>query len=397
MGRGISLDGRPSKREMGRNWIAWAAALLALAAAFLVVPRRLCQTGAEAFFGGDRARVGAFGANVDRHVRELEPARFSTGSRRFDGEWFFGTAMMAALGFGQTAREHPELATESLARMDRALDAVLSAPARTFDAEAWRADPLDSLDSEDGHAAYLGYANLALSLRRFVEPEQRFATLNDRISQSLERRLEAAPSLSIETYPGEIYPVDNAAAVASLALRARALGEEPRAVVQRWLDLLPVRFVDPDSGLLYQALDPNRAPADAPRGSGTALGAYFLSFADERASLALHRALRRELAGSVAGFGVVREYLPGTSWRAGDIDSGPLIFGWSISAMGFALSGCRAHADRAGFVELYRAFHLFGAPVERGSELTFASGGPLGNAIVFAMLTAQPAARWRRG
>lgn len=396
MAAGISAGRLSSKSVMGRSWIVWLATLSAFAAGFLLVPRRLCQVGAEGFWRGDRARVGAFGRSVDRHVRELGPERFRTGSRRFDGEWHFGTAMMAAMGFGQTAREHPELRAESLARMDRALDAMLSEPARAFDREAWQADPLGSLDSDDGHGAFLGYANLALSLRRFLEPEQRFAELNDRVSAALARRLERAPAHVIETYPGEIYPVDNAAAVASLALHARAVGREPPAVVARWLALLPVRFVEPKTGLLYQALGPDRAPADAPRGSGSALAAFFLSFADERASLALHRALRRELAGDVAGFGVVREYPRAIGLRPGDIDSGPLVFGWSISAMGFGLSGCRIHGDRACFVELYRAFHLFGAPAERGAELAFASGGPLGNAIVFAMLTAQPAARWRR-
>jgi len=381
---------------MGAKSLRWAVAAVALVAGFLCMPRRLCESGEAAFWRGDPGEVAAFGRNVERHTRGLALGRFRTGSRRFDGEWHFGTAMMAALGFGQSAAEHASLRVEALGRMDVALDALLAGPARAFDAEAWGEDPLASLDSDQGHAAYLGYANLALSLRRFVEPDQRFAALNDRVSAALERRLASAPLHSIETYPGEIYPVDNAAAVASLALRARALGHEPPAVVGRWLALLPQRFTDPATGLLFQALGPERAPADAPRGSGTALAAYFLSFADEGASLALHRAVRRELAGDVAGFGVVREYPRGSARRLGDIDSGPLIFGWSISAMGFHLSGCRVHADRACFTELYRAFHLFGAPTTRAGERTFASGGPLGNAIVLAMLTAQPAARWRR-
>lgn len=385
-----------SKQVMGRNLLPRGLAVVALIAAFLLVPRHLCQAGTDAFWTGDRDRVRALGANVSRHVAELDARRFSTGSRRFDGEWHFGTAMMAAMGFGQTAREHPELRAEALARMDAALDAVLSPRGRAFDAEAWDEDPLASLDGSHGHGAYLGYANLALSVRRFVEPESRFAPLNDRISAALERRLAAAQAHAIETYPGEIYPVDNAAAAASIALRARALGQAPPPVVGQFLGALRERFVDPKTGLLFQAVDLDRRAADAPRGSGTALAAYFLSFADEGASLELHRALRRELAGSVAGFGVVREYPPGASTHFGDIDSGPLVFGWSISAMGFGLSGCRIHHERGCFTELYRAFHLFGAPTRIDGERTFASGGPLGNAIVFAMLTAQPATTWRR-
>lgn len=391
---GISGTGETSDPGMEKAFVALST-LVAFVLSFAYGPRALCQRGADRFWNGEPAALAAFGRNVDRHVRELDSRSFSTGSRRFDGEWRFGTAMMAALGFGQLAAEHPELAAESLARMDHALDVVLSSEARAFDREAWGEDPLESLAGDRGHAAYLGYANLALSLRRFLEPGSRFAERNDQLSAALERRLERAPNAVLQTYPGEIYPVDNAAGVASLVLRARALGRAPPPVAMRWLSLMPARFVDPETGLLFQAVDAEGRPSDRPRGSGTALAAYFLSFADQDGSRRLHRALRRELAGDVVGFGVVREYPPGEGGR-GDIDSGPLVFGWSISAMGFGLSGCRIHGERACFDELYRAYSLFGAPSEERGELTFASGGPLGNAIVFAMLTAQPAARWWR-
>lgn len=378
-----------------RRWAVLAAASGVIVSLW-AVPRRLCQSGAETLWRSEAETSEALSKNVDRHLAELGSGSFRTGSRRFDGEWRFGTALMASLGFGQVAREHPQLTRSSLERMDRALDAAMSERARAFDVEAWGEDPLTSLDSEHGHVAYLGYLNLALSVRRFVQPESRFAAVNDRLSKALERRLSAASAHVAQTYPGEIYPVDNSAAVASLALRARALGTEPPPVVAEFIHELSIRFVDPKTGLLHQSLTSERAPADAPRGSGTALAAYFLSFADEPASLALHRAVRRELAGDVLGFGVVHEYADGARFRSGDIDSGPLVFGLSISAMGFGMAGCRVHGDRASFIGLYRSFNLLGAPSTRGSELSFAAGGPLGNAIVFAMLTALPPDRWRR-
>jgi len=380
---------------MRRLIMPLVSALLALAS-LCVLPHRLCEGKARTFYRGEAEATRQLGSHVDAAVEKLALSRFSTGSARFDGEWYFGTGMMAALGFGQTARAHPELAPEALDRMDRALDTMLGPRARAFDRDAWGSDALESLDSDQGHAAYLGYANLALSLRRFVAPGSRFDELGDRVSAALERRMNRARGAALETYPGEIYPVDNAAVAASLGLRARARGEPEPAAVRAFLRALRQRYVDPKSGLLHQSVGAERLPADAPRGSGTALAAYFLSFTDEESSRALHRAVRRELAGDVLGFGVVREYPHSFSGRRGDIDSGPLIFGYSISAMGFGLAGCRVHGDEDGFRELYRSFHLFGAPLERNDSLAFASGGPLGNAIVFAMLTALPAEHWRR-
>jgi hypothetical protein len=372
-----------------------AGGIIASYLGFAALPRQLCSAGVDAAWSGDAAETGALGRNVARHVDELQRARFSTGSRRFDGEWTFGTAMMAAMAFGQSARAHPSHAALSLERMDRALDAALVSDARAFDREAWRSDPIDTLSTSEGHAAYLGYLNLALSVRRFLGPSSRFAALNDRVSEALARRLEASATGVLETYPGERYPVDNAAVVASLALRARALGEAPPAVVTRWIQALPGRFVDRQTGLLVQAVAADGAAVDAPRGSGTALAAYFLSFADQGASAALHGAVARELRGDVVGFGVVREYPRGRAAGHGDIDSGPLVLGWSISAMGFHWAGCRIHGDRESFEQLHRSFVLFGAPTSVGNERTYASGGPLGNAIVLAIRTALPASAWR--
>jgi hypothetical protein len=71
-----------------------------------------------------------------------------------------------------------------------------------------------------------------------------------------------------------------------------------------------------------------------------------------------------------------------------DIDSGPVILGFGVSATGFAVGASRANDDRDSFVALYATAHLFGAPFDESGSRTFTTGGPLGDAILFAMLTA---------
>jgi hypothetical protein len=129
---------------------------------------------------------------------------------------------------------------------------------------------------------------------------------------------------------------------------------------------------------------------DAPRGSGTAIASYFLSFADPALSRTLHQGLVRHGHASFAGFGGIREHAPGFE-GGGDIDSGPVLLGIGVSATGFALASARVHGDRAMYVELLRTAWLFGVPASRehGGE-RFVAGGPLGNALLLAMLTARP-------
>jgi hypothetical protein len=101
----------------------------------------------------------------------------------------------------------------------------------------------------------------------------------------------------------------------------------------------------------------------------------------------LYFAAKKNLFNKLFGFGVVREYPPGIR-GFGDIDSGPVVLGWGISPTGFMIAGSRIHGDRDVYSRLYATAYAWGAPVRIGDKIKFVSGGALGNAIIFAMLTA---------
>jgi hypothetical protein len=350
------------------------------------IPSLWCERGAEAWFVGDREARSNLATAVERWTaKPLDEGAFSSGSPRFDSEWLFGTHMMAAMGFGQLALQHPAERARYLAAMDRCLDKLQRPELRGFDTQAWGHDAFSAAGGSADHAAYRGYFNLALSLRRRLDAEGPYAALNDELTQRLLERLRATPSRALQTYPDEVYPVDNAAVLASVALHARATGEDPDPIVAEWQQLMRTRFRDPQTGLLHQRVEVGGyRPLDGPRGSGTALAAYFVSFFDQALSRDLTAAIQRELASSTLGFGAVYEYPSHMRGGYGDIDSGPLILGYSISATGFSLAAARMQGQRAWFRSLYATTHLFGAPV-----VGFASGGPLGDAILLAMLTAE--------
>lgn len=373
-------------------------ALLAFVLGIAIVPHRVCEREANAWFDGEADKVDALASQVAAWTSvDLAPDSFQTGSGRFDGEWQFGTYQMSAMGFGQVALvslDHPERREEALARMERCLDMLLAKHVHAFDTAAWNGEDAlapDSLAGDHAHAAYLGYTGIALGLHRMLRPTSRFAETDDRIVAALARRIDASPIGFIETYPGEVYPVDNTAAYAAIALHARAMRRPVPDAVKRGLDAIRVQGTDPESGLLYQAVSlADGKPRDAARASGTALAAYFLAYADDAASAALFRALGKEQFRTVLGFGAVLEYAPSTASEKGrgDIDSGPIVAGFGVSATGFALGASRVHGDKEMFRSLYATAHLFGAPFDEKGTRTHATGGPIGDAILFAMMTA---------
>lgn len=386
----ISATRRDRRRRFGRLTLG----LVLFVAGMALVPHRFCARGARAWYDGDPAAQERLARGVERHVTAAQGEdTFATGSAKYNGEWLLVTHMMAGLGFGQTALEHPEWRDRHVALMSLCIERMLSPEMRRFDQQAWGEDALETLAGEAGHAGYLGYFNLLLSFHRALDPGSKHADLNDRITAALARRIEQSRTLLLETYPGEVYPADNSTVVASIALHDRATGGDHGPLLARWVERLRRDYTEPRTGLLYQAVHAATGePRDAPRGSGTCVAQYFLSFMDPALSRDLDDAVAAHLYREVLGFGLVREY-PTSVEGGGDIDSGPVVFGFGASATGFCLAGSRQHRHEDRFSRIYSTAYLLGAPLDHGDEHHFVSGGPLGDAILFAMLTAQPARR----
>ncbi|MBN2497887.1 MAG: hypothetical protein JXR96_25055 [Deltaproteobacteria bacterium] len=359
------------------------AACFALCLAF--VPRLLCGRAADRFYDGDleaqdglaRAVVRGLDASPDLEI-------YATPSLRFNGQSAVAIYQMSIMGLGQIALEHPERRARYLPAMLRAADRLTNPRTLRHATRAYGHHGLVRMQPGEGHA-YLGYVNLALGMLRRVAPDNPHAALHDRLTAKLIDRIARSPTGLIETYPGETWPPDVAAVVGSIGLHARATGQDHSALIEGWAPRFAACALDGSGYLVQRVKTGTCEPLDAPRGSGTAIASYFLSFAHADLSRRLHDALVRSGWRSLAGFGGIREYAPGHSGR-GDVNAGPIVAGISAGATGFALGAARTHADRELFVELFRTAHLLGAPGDGG----FVMGGRLGNALLLAMLTARP-------
>jgi hypothetical protein len=379
------------------NPVDWVHRLCAAAIAVVVlltVPQRLVGRSAGARHQGQLSTVEPLANQMaDAVLGGIGSDDFSTGDARFDGEWAVGSDQMAVLGLVQLLLAHPDrkdLADRWLPAIRVANGRLLAPNTRRFATAAWSTDALDSLESTESRDAWLGYVALALSLHRRVDPAFPHTDLHDRLIGSLRSRIEASPNGLYATYPGETYPVDVTATIAAIAQHGEAT--DTRSAVQPFIDQWATRFaadwIDPTSGYLIQTI------GGAARGSGTALAAYFLGFAHEPTARTLYDGLLRSGVRTVAGFTTVREYPPGVT-GSGDVDSGPVIFGASVSATGFALASARRYNDARSaevFGGIYRTAELFGMPYGLGGGLGntsgYAVGGLIGDALLLAMQTA---------
>ena len=366
-----------------------ALLLLGLLLCPVVLPRVLCGVGARAWADHDLEVADAYASSLIRAIQASPgPLFYQTGSRRFNGQSAIAIYQMTPLGLGQIVAEHPEKREVYLPVMRLAAARMVRRETLSFAADVYGHDGTVRMGTGEGHA-YLGYVNMGLSMLRSVDPENPQAALNDRLSEALEKRLFGSKTSLFETYPGESWPPDVAAVAGSIGLYAAATGQDRRAELDTW----GARFADcaiHASGFLIQRVKSGTCePVDGPRGSGTAIAAYFLSFSNPDLARRLAAAVAKPGLESVLGFGAVREYAPGFD-GSGDGDSGPVILGVSVGATGFGLGAAQIAGDRDLFVKLYRTTALFGAPVDAGEGgRTFALGGVLGNALLLAMLTAR--------
>jgi hypothetical protein len=345
---------------------------------------------ADAVFVGDLPAQKAIASQVIADIRQgIDASAFQTGSDRFNSEWTVATYQMTALGLSQMALAHPEVREEYIPVIETCLDQLLAKKTLAFGAEAWGKDAISDLESNNGHA-YMGYTNLALSMYRQLKPNHRFSAVNDQLTDALARRLAQAPHGIIDTYPSEAYPPDLSAVIGSIALHDRATGSvKHQATLKKVLQTFQKEFVDPSSGLVFQSVDAKSGHVlDKPRASGSTLSAYFLSFADPELAKTLFQAIQSKQQITVMGVKAIREYPPGTE-GTGDVDSGPLILGASPTASVFAISGARIFGDRPLFTGLYRSMDLFGSFSDNKNGIAFQIGGPLGKAILLAMVTAK--------
>lgn len=194
--------------------------------------------------------------------------------------------------------------------------------------------------------------------------------------------LDRSPTPFLASYRDMAWPGDNAVGVAALALHDRLFPPAHGETISRWREAARARL-DPEYGVMSHAADAETgAPRDGVRGSSLALVSRLLAEATPEFAAEEYAALRRTFVARPLGIPGVREYPPG---RGGviDVDSGPLILGFSGPALVVGAAAARAHGDEALARHLFSVVEVSGLPFEFFGRRVYAFGLlPVGDAFI---------------
>lgn len=392
------METRPDRAEPDRLGMSGTRfrRLLAIVAGIVVavtvvglLPGWWCGRDAAKWYDGDAARVRGLAEEMVAFEVDDDHRRATGAGGELGGMWGLLAHQMTALGLAQVCLAHPEWRKRYAPFATRAAAKSLLPELRAAFTGSWHEDGMAHLDSPHGHA-YLAYPALALGMARLVDPAfpPDLAREDDALVAAFQRRLLASPTGLLDTFPGEAYPTDVAAVAAAIAVQGRATGVDRSAVLAHWAQQVRAVQIDRRTGLVLQRMGVDGRAHDAPRASGTGLASYFAGFADRALAAQLAAATLRQQR-NILGFGAIHEYGHGHR-GGGDIDSGPVILGISVSATGFALAAARSFGYRDDFTRLFRTTDLLGLPLRSGNRVRFATAGAIGNALLLAFLTAGP-------
>lgn len=270
----------------------------------------------------------------------------------------------------------------------------LADPSRSVDAASEARWALDRLESPDGtavfdaslrpkygvfHAGWTNYLRAGVIALKHADAAEIDAFT--RASVELATAFRTAKTPFLQAYPGQAWPVDSTVAIASLRAYDDLVAPRFGSTTERWLAAVKTKL-DPATGLLPHQVEPETVGA---RATSQSMIQRFLVEVDPAFARAQYEIFRDMF---VAGLGV-REYPKGVG-GPGDVDSGPLILGISLSATVVTMGAARvAHdplADR-----LAREGDLLGLPISGLKTKRYALGQvPIGDAFLAWSLSARP-------
>ncbi|MFD6399983.1 hypothetical protein [Nocardia sp. NPDC060249] len=215
---------------------------------------------------------------------------------------------------------------------------------------------------------------------------QRFSTHSAELAQAF----SAAGTPFLQAYRGQAWPVDSTVAIASLRLHDKLFGAQYTAVIDRWLEQAKTRL-DPATGLLPHQVSPtDGSMLTGARATSQTVILRFLPEIDPAFAKSNYALYRDRYLTYPGGFGpALREYPKGVD-GSGDVDSGPLVAGVSLSATVVAQGAARVNGDSALAAAIGSEGELLGLPVSLPGSKRYAFGlMPIGDAFVVWSSTAR--------
>jgi hypothetical protein len=365
--------------------VAYAIVVLLITLPFLVLNLRLYAPGANAY-GPD-----ALGPDVVPQLNFIgEALRNGQGEemQQLFPEGYFFSYVLYGLSWVEVGLRHPagsRLYPLALQKARWAL-AQLNAP------QGWA--PFDPDLTPPYGVFYVGWKSWLLGGILLMQPEaerdpfelQQF----EADIAALASAFDASPTPFLSAYKGDAWPVDSTVAMAAISLHDKLLAPKYAATISRWVDAAKT-YLDPASGLLPHRVYPEDGTLlDGTRGSSQSVIARFLIEIDEDWGRQQYALYRQQFVTPFLSVPGVLEYPIGTQ-GTGDVDSGPLVAGFSASATVVQIAAAQAHGDYEVVNALIPASEAVGLPLTLGASKRYAFGiVPVGDAFLVWAKTSSP-------
>ena len=291
-----------------------------------------------------------------------------TALRALNPEWALFSLSFSVYAFTNMATMDTTFRAEAAHYTEPAIQKTLTTEisgfSRTSDSPPFRLDTA-------GSVLYLGHLNLMLGCHRLLNPASRFAALHDTLSRVLYGRYLRAPSHCLNSYPGLAWIPDNTVALASLHLHSQLTGSAYAGYCQQWVAYARQHLTDSASGLLISRPFSHQHAAEGPRGAMLGWSISFLYRFDPAYAAGQYRLYQQQASTNFGAIRLYRERVGSYETSIGDVDSGPLILGYSIPANAFAFGNAVALRDWRNAQRLRRVISFGSREVATPQELHY--------------------------
>ena len=246
----------------------------------------------------------------------------------------------------------------------------------------------------DYSVLYLGHLNMMIGCYRLLSNDSLFNKLNDNISESLYRRYCKTEFLNLESYPHAIWIPDNTVAMASLKLHSVNTGSIYDELCTKWVEYAKVHYIEKKTRVLYSTVNSKTGEAEEePRGSMMGWSIMFIYQFESEFAIELYNNYKEHFSHNLLALRLFKERHDKCGINMGDIDSGPIILGYSIPANEFALGGAIVAEDYKTARQLERLIGLGAKRIEENDEIRYSvrfidmNISPMAEALVLNSLT----------
>lgn len=201
-------------------------------------------------------------------------------------------------------------------------------------------------------------------------------------SQTLAEAIERSPTPFLPSYPGQAWPVDTFPGIVSLKAYSHLVNGRFELLIATWLEDVKTH-VDPATGLVPHRTDPLTGQTlDGARATSQTLILRFLADIEPEWGEVQYQLFRQRYVMTRLGLPGVLEFPPERGGQ-GDVDSGPLLGGVSLSATAVFLGTSRLYGDREVETAVWQGGEALGGAITTGVGRRYALGAlPIGDEFV---------------